>query len=258
MQTFGHAVVAGDLVLPYSLEQRSAARNGGRESEAAALDDVAGGASEEEEEELNLAAVHVVTAEEAAAGVWQIDDVVLPLPGSAVRYPEHSTRDVYSTLAAQDGVSLDLSPHGTKDFSITELSGAYRHVLHRPGNLEVSEHMQPTAWLSVGAHLDDWLVRTTPLQFETIRYAHPDADLSSTDLMVLNGPGTAVPPPGLDPNGDHLGLRLAFTLPPSCYATMLIRELTKRSSSVEYHRSQSAALTINSAAEATHAREEGM
>lgn len=42
----------------------------------------------------HLAAVHVVTADEAAAGVFSIDDVVLPLPGSMISYPEHSTAQV--------------------------------------------------------------------------------------------------------------------------------------------------------------------
>jgi hypothetical protein len=38
-----------------------------------------------------LAAVHVVSAAEAAAGAFDIADVVLPLPGARIRYPEHDT-----------------------------------------------------------------------------------------------------------------------------------------------------------------------
>jgi hypothetical protein len=41
-----------------------------------------------------LAAVHVVTAAEAAAGAFDIADVVLPLPGARIRYPEHDTAQV--------------------------------------------------------------------------------------------------------------------------------------------------------------------
>ncbi len=41
-----------------------------------------------------LAAVHTVTAEEAEAGSYDIEDVVLPLPGARVRYPEHDTAQV--------------------------------------------------------------------------------------------------------------------------------------------------------------------
>ena len=42
----------------------------------------------------HLAAVHIVSDEEAAAGMYSIDDVVLPLPGSCISYPEHATAQV--------------------------------------------------------------------------------------------------------------------------------------------------------------------
>ncbi len=42
----------------------------------------------------HLATVHVVSDEEAAAGMYSIDDVVLPLPGSCISYPEHATAQV--------------------------------------------------------------------------------------------------------------------------------------------------------------------
>lgn len=47
-----------------------------------------------------LAAVHTVTAADVAAGTYGIADVVLPLPGSRIRYPEHSTAQVSYFLAA--------------------------------------------------------------------------------------------------------------------------------------------------------------
>jgi hypothetical protein len=43
--------------------------------------------------------------------------------------------------------------------------------------------------------------------------------------------GEQLPPtvaPDDETGGRHLALRVAFTLPASCYATMLIRELTKQ------------------------------
>ena len=41
-----------------------------------------------------LAAVHVVTEEEAAAGTHRIEDVVLPLVGRDMTLPAHSTAQV--------------------------------------------------------------------------------------------------------------------------------------------------------------------
>lgn len=95
-----------------------------------------------------------------------------------------------------------------------------------------------------------------PLQYELLRYAHPDADLAGTELQALQG---GVPPPP-DGEGPHLGLRLAFTLPASCYATMLIRELTKQPTSVAHHKGMSAAAGAaagEAAGEAAKANEVG-
>ena len=92
------------------------------------------------------------------------------------------------------------------------------------------------------------------VQYELIHYDNPDADLACTDLVELQG--KQLPPPaapaavvpaaegegqaageagGSGSAGRYLGLRLAFTLPTACYATMLIRELTKQCTSVAHH-----------------------
>lgn len=115
-------VVAGDLVLPpAAAEPSAAALDGGAEadgiaaaadvgcgdgSEAAAGAEAAGGAGSSGSARHRLAAVHVVTEEEAQTGRWSVQDVVLPLPGSMVRYPQHSTALVYVQTARKDGVKL--------------------------------------------------------------------------------------------------------------------------------------------------------
>jgi tRNA pseudouridine13 synthase len=195
-----------------------------------------------------------VSAEEAAAGTWRIEDVVLPLPGRDVRYPDHATTSVYAELATLDGVSLDSSPHGTKEFSVEELPGAYRRVLHSLQDLEVGDAVNfiavlhprafaPGALRLVGNRtwLSSFTAQSAALQYEILRYSHPDTDLALTDLMELEG--RQLPPP-VAPNdeagGQRLALRLTFTLPSSCYATMLIRELTKQPTSTSYHAGRSA------------------
>eukprot|EP00955_Chlamydomonas_euryale_P092378 364702-Chlamydomonas_euryale.AAC.6 len=49
-----------------------------------------------------LAAVHLVTEGDVAAKRFQMADVVLPLPGSKVRYPQHATGRVYAAMAHQE------------------------------------------------------------------------------------------------------------------------------------------------------------
>ena len=56
-------------------------------------------------------------------GTYSIDDVVLPLPGGRVVYPQHETAQVYIDTAAGDGVSLEEAPHAVKEFQITFLVG---------------------------------------------------------------------------------------------------------------------------------------
>jgi tRNA pseudouridine13 synthase len=74
---------------------------------AAAVDDTPGGELDGSSAAARLAAVHRVTAEEAAACKFSIADVVLPVPGSQVLYPHYSAGwPLYCRLAAADGIVL--------------------------------------------------------------------------------------------------------------------------------------------------------
>lgn len=100
-----------------------------------------------------------------------------------------------------------------------------------------------------------------------IRYSHPDEQLSTTELETYLSAGNAhvmleswqhsnSERSSLGPEHDGadastavaveqqhkplLAVKLTFQLPPSSYATMLIRELTKRSTSTAHHK----ALTV--------------
>lgn len=147
--------------------------------------------------------VHRVTAEEAEQGIYSIEDVVLPVPGGRVIYPGNEVGGVYKMLAAQDGVSLDSCPHGVREFSSIEAGGgAYRRLMHKPKNVE----------------------------HEIVWYDNPDEQLLTTDAEKMRKRGVEGGGGGGEKKkgeGRYLGLRLAFDLPASCYATMLIRELTK-------------------------------
>ena len=58
-----------------------------------------------------LAAVHVVTAAEAAAGGFDIADVVLPLPGARIRYPDHDTAQACRNSACAGWGPAQTLPH---------------------------------------------------------------------------------------------------------------------------------------------------
>lgn len=230
--TYGlEAAVEGDLVL------LAASPSG----EAAATDD---NMAPDDAEPLaagdKAPAVRHVTAEEAAARSIPIDDVVLPLPAAGVVYPKHATAEVYTRLAAADGVNLTGGQHNVREFSLSGFSGGYRRVVHRPVDL---------AW-------------------RMVRYDDPDAGLTLTPMDEVAAhegrskasPAAKPPPvPGSGPHGSDgddavvegqgrfLALQLAFTLPPSTYATMLTRELLKGSTSITYHKSLSVAQAATAA-----------
>ena len=48
---------------------------------------------------------------------------------------------VYRDTADRDGISLDIAPHGDKDFSLLGMPGSYRWVTH-PRTYQAYDHTQ--------------------------------------------------------------------------------------------------------------------
>lgn len=219
-----------------------------------------------------LASVHVVNADEAAEGKYSIADVVLPLPGGQVQYPKHEAGwELYSRLAAADGVMLPgmtqqefvaaaqtaageaaqessistAAPagHGVRDFQLAELTGDYRKLLHVPADLkhEVLTYDNPDQddlLQSDWSQLQDAQGRQQKRQkmSEQSREARGDNRTAVGQEQVANGVREIDVEAKSSSERALFGVVLDFTLPPSCYATMLIRELTKSSTSKAAHR----------------------
>ncbi|KAJ2779966.1 multisubstrate pseudouridine synthase 7 [Coemansia javaensis] len=148
----------------------------------------------------------LVTAENAAQ--YTLYDVVLPLPGWGVTYPEHDVRAVYVDVMKRDGLSpFALGRHPLKEY---KLAGAYRHLVIRPRDFE----------------------------HEWIRYDDDAVPLVRSDSDAIEGR----PPPAAAAaaDGAHLALKLCFDLPPSAYATMLLRELMRQETASGHHTGLSA------------------
>jgi tRNA pseudouridine13 synthase len=69
--------------------------------------------------------IHVVTAEDLAAGKFTIHDVILPLPGSDIVLPAHEIGKFYLDMLSNDGLSLEMF---SKCYPQFRMSGAYRSV----------------------------------------------------------------------------------------------------------------------------------
>ncbi|TNN75981.1 Pseudouridylate synthase 7 [Liparis tanakae] len=145
---------------------------------------------------LKGSAAHVLSAEEAES--CSIHDVVMPLPGFDVIYPTHPVGKGYRELLSADGLDIDNMRHKVRDYS---LAGAYRRILIRP----------------------------TDVSWEVIQYDDPRISLVHSDVEILENK----PAPVFNKEGKYRALRMEFSLPPSTYATMAIREVLKLDTSIK-------------------------
>ncbi|KAK4887582.1 hypothetical protein RN001_003853 [Aquatica leii] len=144
----------------------------------------------DEEEVSNRQEVKVLT--EADLGAYSIYDVVLPLPGYDIKYPENIVKTWYKDVLEEHDLSLELPKQKVRTYNI---SGAYRKIL---------------------AHVNN-------LSWKTLRYNHPNDVLIRSDYEELIGNAE----PKDNPQGQYTGLVLDFCLDSSCYATMVLREILK-------------------------------
>ncbi|XP_012697979.2 pseudouridylate synthase 7 homolog isoform X2 [Clupea harengus] len=139
---------------------------------------------------------HVLTAEEVEK--HSIHDIVMPLPGFDVIYPTHHVGKGYREIMTADDLDIDNMRHRIRDYS---LAGAYRLILIRP---------QHVSW-------------------EIIHYDDACVPLVHTDVEKLE----SKPAPVYLTEGKYRALRMEFSLPPSTYATMAIREVLKMDTSIK-------------------------
>lgn len=134
-------------------------------------------------------------------------DIVLPLPGHAVIYPEHELATHYHAYVEQV-LGLTLAAFQGKHFS---LAGSYRHLIVHP----------------------------EALSYQMLDYNDENETVLHTDLDIIfdskeKEPHTATPE---ERACKYTGLRLSFSLPPSAYATMALREILRSETSSHFQKS---------------------
>lgn len=172
--------------------------------------------------------------------------LIFSMCSSETLFPGNEVAGIYHEIANKDGISLIESVHGVKDFSITSMKGGYRRLIQRPINF--------------GWDLMNYTDDTAPL-VETDLDVLSKATPSEANELLCNGTSSCTSHnPGLEASSDtsgttsganlvetksigcsdllpkKLAVKLEFTLPPSSYATMAIRELMKTSTSVAYQK----------------------
>ncbi|XP_019161541.1 PREDICTED: multisubstrate pseudouridine synthase 7 [Ipomoea nil] len=215
-------------------------------------------------EERNIS-VKAVNEEDIRSGTYTIDDVVLPLPGSRVIYPSNDIAKIYHDLAEKDGVKLTESMHNVKEFSITNMTGSYRRVFQKPKDFEWeliaycdgTQSLAETDWDIISKSVtgsqvrdsgsakdkDDELsigIRTESKNIEAENNNDQELGPEPERMDEVKIKTVSQPEESLDGSRaqeNQMALKMTFTLPASCYATMAVRELLKTSTSVAFHKS---------------------
>ena len=155
---------------------------------------------------LKLPDVYALTALDIASNKFSIYDVILPIPGTGVVFPENQMKQLYLDFMEADGVPMERL-HVAAKMRIFNCCGGYRRVLVTPKNFSLKE-MQYND-MNLPLILSDWDIMNNAPPIES---------------------GVAFVFSLLYADGKLLALVLKFQLSSSCYATMLLREFCKQSS----------------------------
>ncbi|XP_061178701.1 pseudouridylate synthase 7 homolog [Saccostrea echinata] len=142
----------------------------------------------------------IVTTENLSQ--YTIQDVLLPLPGFDIKYPDNEVGKWYSDLLEADGLTMEGLKHSNKQYA---LPGAYRRLLLVPSDL-------------------NW---------KMYKYTDVTKELTLSDLDLIK----QKPEPVSEPDGTANALKIQMSLPQSCYATMALREVLKIDTSAAYQSS---------------------
>ncbi|XP_063933947.1 pseudouridylate synthase 7 homolog [Zophobas morio] len=159
----------------------------------------------------NQIKVHKVTNEEETLQIFDISMVSLPLPGYAVFIPENIAGKKYEELLSEDHVEPSL-------FIKKNLSGGYRKLV----------------------------VPVENLSWDFLKYSDRNEVLTLSDFEEFQGKTL----PSGDTEGPYKAIRINFSLPSSCYASMALREIMKMDTTTAFNRDLSERLkngkTLNS------------
>jgi len=183
IKKFGFQVLVGDMVL---MPEENKAEDDGQTVEIPKADE---NASKRE-----LKEARIVKITEENLDQFTIADVVMPIPGCKVSYPDHDElKKIYIELLQADGLEdgFESLKHSNEFYS---LPGDYRSILVTPSDV---------SW-------------------KFTCYDDPNKDILVSDMALLEGQL-----PVFTDVGKYMAVIVELTLPSSTYATMALREAMK-------------------------------
>lgn len=172
----------------------------------------------------------MLTEEVIRSGKYNIGDVVLPLAGTKIQYPENSTGAYYDEVLGEFGVTKeDLKKVSDRDIS---LPGDYRRLLCIPSDttFEVKVYEDPLQPL-----LETDLMKISAKTMHE-KASSEAGDAKGDDEKEEEAATSEKANPEKKEESQLIGMVVGFTLPPSSYATIALRELMKKPTSADYQR----------------------
>ncbi|CAI2361379.1 unnamed protein product [Moneuplotes crassus] len=126
---------------------------------------------------------------------FTIFDVVMPMIGKSIQLPENEDlKKLYLEYMEEDGITIEMFKSKSMEGGCSH--GAYRHIISKAKDIE----------------------------YDTVEFADKDQDLLNP-FYITDGKELEVPAP-VEDEEKFRALRIKFSLPPSSYATIFVRELT--------------------------------
>ena len=154
---------------------------------------------------------NIVVADEDNMKMASIYDIVLPMLGTDNLLPNNSVSDYIKSLLAEDDVTIDLYRNLPKQWA---LAGAYRKVFVRPEKFDYE-------WVTY----DDPNIPLIDSDFTLIHKKKRSKVVSTTDSISAEIESRSS-------EGQKLALKLSMSLPSSCYATMVCRQIARTETTI--------------------------
>lgn len=169
--------------------------------------------------------VKLIREEDVLNSRYKITDVVLPLAGSKIMYPGGTSGRFFDELLKKDGISRsDFAKIGDVVDREIALGGDYRKLICKPDDVsfEIKVYSDPLQPL---LQTDLMKVKNIDVAAITLSSSSKDQEMHTQNQALQE-----------DNQQEDIifGMNVGFSLPSSSYATIALRELTKRPTSSEY------------------------